>query len=96
MQIDGVSSDDVSTSGNDDVRRLPNPAVCRAKAAHWPGVVYCLVNNPGVCIHVRYFNDVAYCRHPEREHIIARSNAQENTEVVDAGDNRSLGDENTE
>jgi hypothetical protein len=71
-------SDDAKISEQESVRRLPNPAICRAKPARWPGVVYCLVHNPTDCKYARHFNEVAYCTSPDRDSIIARTTAHEN------------------
>jgi len=70
-------------SETNDVRQLPNPAVCRAKPANWPNVVFCLVPHPGDCRHARYFNEVAYCIHPHREEIIAKTKAHEAAHAVE-------------
>jgi hypothetical protein len=58
-------------------RKLPNPAICRAKPANWPGTAFCLVHEPEACKHVRYFNEVAYCTHAKRAEIIARTTTSE-------------------
>jgi len=68
--------DGENPSGRETVRKLPNPAICRARHAKWPGMVYCLVRDPTECRHVRYFNEVAYCTHPKNEAIIAKTEAQ--------------------
>jgi hypothetical protein len=54
-------------------KKLPNPETCRAIRAHGPGLVYCLVLNPGDCKHVRFLDEAAYCLNPDREDIIART-----------------------
>jgi hypothetical protein len=74
---------DVSASGNNSVRQLPNPAICRAKAALWPGVVHCLVHAPTDCPHARFFNEAAYCNNPTRTSIIARTTAHEDAHSGD-------------
>jgi hypothetical protein len=89
MRILNVPSDDVKASGINGVRQLPNPAICRAKPAHWPGVVFCLVHAPTDCQHARFFNDVAYCTHPNRDAIIARTITHENAH---ADESDSFGD----
>jgi hypothetical protein len=86
MQIGDVF-DDAKASGNNSVRQLPNPVICRAKPALLPGVVFCHVHDPIDCQHTRYFNDVAYCTHPNREDIIARTTAHENAHSGDSGEN---------
>lgn len=59
------------------VRKLPDPAICRARHAAWPGMFFCLVHQPDGCKQVKYFNDVAYCTHPSRKAIIARTKGGE-------------------
>jgi hypothetical protein len=73
----------VAAPENNSVRQLPNPAVCRAKPALWPGVVHCFVHAPTDCKHARFFNDAAYCNHPDRESIVARTKAHENAHSGD-------------
>lgn len=70
-----MASDGEKTLGNSAVQELPNPAICRARVARWPGAVFCLVHDSANCKYARYFNDVAYCVHPRREAIIARTTA---------------------
>jgi hypothetical protein len=59
------------------ILKLPDPVICRARPACWAGTVLCLVHEPGSCKHVRYFHEVAYCTHPKREAIIARTAARD-------------------
>jgi hypothetical protein len=49
------------------------PARCRAKWAALPGVAFCLDSKAADCDNRRYFNEVAYCIHPDREEIIGRT-----------------------
>ena len=84
MQISYVSTESDKMSGAIGVRHLPNPAICRAKPANWPNVVLCLVPHPGDCPQARYFNEVAYCIHPQREAIMARTKAHEAAHAGDA------------
>jgi len=58
-------------------RKLPNPAICRAKSANWPGTTFCLIQEPDECSHVRYFNEVAYCIHAKRAEIITSTTTSE-------------------
>ena len=58
-------------------RKLPNPAICRARPGNWPSTAFCLVHEPDECKHVRYFNEVAYCTHPKRDEIIAKTTNSE-------------------
>src|ERR1035441_6652355 len=73
MQFSYMSCNREERSGVVGVRQLPNPVVCRAKPANWPNVVFCLVHLPADCKAARYFNEVAYCIHPQRDAIIART-----------------------
>jgi len=82
--------------GEDTVRQLPNPAICRAKPARCTGVVFCLVQPPGDCSHTRFFNDVAYCTHPNREAIISRTMAHEKAHSRDSDGNRPSAADDTE
>jgi hypothetical protein len=81
----GVTFDGEKTSGLNTIRNLPNPGICSARPAKWPGTFFCLVHDPTQCKHVRYFNEVAYCIHPKREAIIAKTKA---------GEGRRSGDSN--
>jgi hypothetical protein len=63
--------------GDNVAGQLPNPAICRAKPAKWPGVVCCLVHDPANCHDARFFNDVAYCTHPNGEDIITKSTTRQ-------------------
>ena len=46
-------------------------------------MVLCLVPHPSDCKLARYFNDVAYCIHPERNAIMARTKAHEAAHAED-------------
>lgn len=83
MQISWLSTVSEKMSKTTGVRQLPNPAICRAKPANWPNVVLCLVPHPSDCKLARYFNDVAYCIHPERNAIMARTKAHEAAHAED-------------
>jgi hypothetical protein len=84
MQISCVSTESDKIPGPIGVRQLPNPAICRAKPANWPNVVLCLVPHPSDCKQARYFNEVAYCIHPQRDAIMARTKAHEAAHADDA------------
>jgi len=79
-----MASEGEHTSGRDTGGKLPNPAICRARPAKLPDMAYCLVRDPTECEHVRYFNEVAYCTHPQREAIIAKTVTQEERRAADA------------
>jgi hypothetical protein len=66
-----------NASGYGAGRKLPNPAICRAKPANWPGTAFCLLHEPEECSQVRYFNESAYCTHAKRAEIIARTTTSE-------------------
>ncbi len=85
MQFWGVSSDDGNASGGNSVRPLPKPANCNAKAARWPGVVHCLLDNPTSCTHARYFNEQAYCTHPNRADFAAKARSHKKTHAAGSG-----------
>jgi len=72
-----MSFEGEKASGFQAVRQLPDPAICRARTANWPGTSFCLVHEPAECKHVRYFNETAYCVHAERAAIMARTKAAE-------------------
>jgi hypothetical protein len=76
MRIFNVPDENAKGFKSTAVRELPKPAGCRAKRARWPGVVHCLADGPTGCQHTRYFNNAAYCTHPEREAIMARTRAE--------------------
>jgi len=68
----GADNDDASESAP----KLPDAAICRALRADGPGMVACLADRPRDCKHASFFNDAAYCLHPDREAIIARTQAR--------------------
>jgi hypothetical protein len=73
VYIFGMSFEGETASSLPVGRKLPNPAICRAKPANWPGTAFCLVHEPDECTHARYFNEVAYCTHFKRADIAART-----------------------
>jgi hypothetical protein len=54
-------------------RVLPDPAICRAKAAGFAGYADCLVESPIQCRHAFSFGFGFFCRHPERNEIVMRT-----------------------
>jgi hypothetical protein len=60
-------------AGSNPTRKLPDAAICQARRADGPGMVFCLVDEPGDCKHAQRFDEAWYCLHPEREDIIART-----------------------
>ena len=84
MRTYWMARDGEQASGRDTVRKLPHPAICRARHAKWPDMAYCLVRDPAECKHVRYFNEVAYCTHPKREAIIAKTVTHEESHAGDS------------
>jgi hypothetical protein len=59
--------------GSTPIRKLPDPDICRAQHTDGPGLVFCLVTTPYDCKHAGFLDEVAYCLHPKREEIIART-----------------------
>ena len=54
-------------------RRLPDPAICRAKHAGFDDYADCLVDAPDDCRYALRFGFRHLCQHPERAEIIART-----------------------
>jgi hypothetical protein len=54
-------------------RVLPDPAVCRAKAAGFAGYADCLVESAFQCSHALSFGWGFFCRHPQRHEIVMRT-----------------------
>jgi hypothetical protein len=52
---------------------LPDPAICRAKAAGMSDCAYCLVERPYSCQHALGFGYGFYCRHPQLDDILLRT-----------------------
>ena len=61
--------------------QLPDPAICRALRV-LPNLVECLVvkPRPHVCPHATPFGSGIFCKHPDREQIIARTIAEKKKE----------------
>jgi hypothetical protein len=61
-------------------RKLPDPAICRAKHAGFGDYADCLVDAPFECRYVLGFGFHYHCLHPERAEIIARTTADQRSE----------------
>jgi hypothetical protein len=57
-------------------RNLPDPAICQARPAGFPGYVECLVPPPFQCQHVLRFGYGFFCQHPQRHEIAMRTATQ--------------------
>lgn len=66
-----MSPDGDHPGGSNPARKLPDPAICRAKRGDGPGLVHCLVPDPRDCRHAGFLDTEPYCLHPGREEIIA-------------------------
>jgi len=55
------------------LRKLPDPAICRAKPAGFGDYTDCLVDEPFGCPYALNFAFKYLCRNPERAEIIART-----------------------
>ncbi|MBI5687249.1 MAG: hypothetical protein HZC54_19420 [Verrucomicrobia bacterium] len=64
-----------------DERPLPDPAICRAQRV-LPGLIECLVTKPKPhqCPCATFFGNGIFCENPDREAIIARTNAERKTQ----------------
>jgi hypothetical protein len=54
-------------------RKLPDPAICRAKHAGFGDYADCLVEYPYQCAYALHFGQDFFCQHPQRADIIART-----------------------
>ncbi|GEM_PF-2135739 len=54
------------------VQHLPDPAICRAKAGV-PNYPECLVDDPAHCDYSLGFGGIYFCRHPQRQEIVAKT-----------------------
>lgn len=63
-------------------RLLPDPVICRAQRV-LPTLVECLVIRPKPhnCPHATFFGSGIFCEHPNREGIIARTNAEKKSDA---------------
>lgn len=72
----------MGNSGSDNTPRnwpkskSPDLAKCRAKLAGFENYTDCLVKFGAVCEHAMSFGHGYFCRHPERDQIIARTKAE--------------------
>ncbi len=55
-------------------RKLPDPAICRAKPNGFGSYINCLVVDPVSCRYALNFGGVYFCSCPERNEIVARTN----------------------
>jgi len=67
------SNRDGSQAEPQPARRLPDVAVCRAKASGFASYVDCLVDSPQSCRYAFSIGGYVHCDHPEREAIVART-----------------------
>jgi len=54
-------------------RKLPDVAICRAQPAGFGDYVKCLVHFPVECEYALSFGYGYFCKHPERDQIVART-----------------------
>jgi hypothetical protein len=58
------------------VRKLPDPAICRALPFAKQVLFACLVPKPIECKYAGFINDDPFCLHPDRAEIAARTKAE--------------------
>jgi hypothetical protein len=58
--------------GANQSRILPDPTICRARV-FTEGLIYCMVMFPDKCPYVYSFGTNRFCRHPQREEIVAKT-----------------------
>jgi hypothetical protein len=75
MSDANMPNQDSRRSARRPERKLPDPAVCRAKPAGFGDYADCLVDAPFECRYVLGFGFHYHCLHPERAEIIARTMA---------------------
>jgi hypothetical protein len=63
-------------SGPGPVRKLPDPAICRAEPSGFGDSVDCLVKSPYECPYVAQLIYGMICQHPDRAAIVARTTPQ--------------------
>jgi hypothetical protein len=56
--------------------QLPDDEVCRARRKTKGGEVYCLVSNAYICKHVTRVDYDLICSHPQKEEIVAMTEAE--------------------
>ena len=74
-------SDDNPASQPTAAAMLPDPAVCRARAAGFGGYADCLVKHPFQCPHALSFGYGTLCRSPKQDEIVLRTAAQDHAGV---------------
>jgi hypothetical protein len=55
------------------LRKLADAAICRARHAGFGNYVDCLVDLPTECKYALSFGYGYFCKHPERDQIVART-----------------------
>jgi len=61
-----IEGTDASKAAHHQVRRLPDPAICRARNVNLTGFSLCLVEHPATCEHAVSYGREYYCKHPDR------------------------------
>ena len=73
-----IPNEDGSRSERKPPRKLPDPAICRAKHSRFGDYVDCLVQAPySECLYARKFGDGYLCLSRERKEIVARTEAEQ-------------------
>jgi hypothetical protein len=72
-----IPNEDGSRSAPKAARTLPDVAICRGKHSGFGGYVDCLVDAPNSCRYALSFGGGWLCRNPEREEIVARTEAKQ-------------------
>ena len=80
MSDANMPNQDSSRSERRPERKLPDPAICRARPAGFGDYADCLVETPFECRYVLGFGFHYHCLHPERAEIIARTMAEQRSE----------------
>jgi hypothetical protein len=68
---------DESRSEPKPERKLPDVAICRARHSGFGDYADCLVDNPRSCPYALSFGKGHFCRNPQREEIVARTEAKQ-------------------
>ena len=69
--------EDGSRPGPKLARTLPDVAICRARHSGFGGYADCLVDAPSSCRYALSFGNGCFCLNPEREGIVARTEAKQ-------------------
>jgi hypothetical protein len=72
-----IPNEDGSRSGPKPARELPDVGICRGRHSRFGGYVDCLVDKPSSCPYALSFGHGWFCRNPEREEIVARTEAKQ-------------------